>query len=58
MGTTTTEDRDRETRLREMLADELETAWLYDRLAGFVKTPADADTLRGLAEAERRHARH
>ncbi len=55
---TTTPDADREARLREMLLDELETAWLYDRLADGVRSEVTARTLRELAEAERRHARH
>ena len=58
MGTTTTEDRGRETRLREMLADELEGARLYARLADLADTEAQAEALRGLATSERCHARH
>ena len=56
--TATSTDQDREARLREMLADELDTAWLYDTLADHARNPNEADTLRELAEAERRHAQH
>ena len=55
---TTDETRDREKRMREMLADELQGARLYDSLASLADTDAQAGTLRELAEAERRHARH
>ena len=56
--TATGTDRDREARLREMLADELDAAWLYDTLAGQARSPQEADILRDLADSERRHARH
>ena len=56
--TTGQDDQTRERRLREMLNDELDAAWLYDRLADFARGPQDADTLRELAESERRHAKH
>ena len=56
--TATGTDQDREARLREMLADELDAAWLYDTLAGHARNPREADILRDLAESERRHARH
>ena len=56
--TTTGTDQDRDARLREMLADELDAAWLYDTLAGQARNPQEADILRDLAESERRHARH
>ena len=41
-----------------MVVDELESAWLYDRLAGLTHNPKTAAALRELATAERRHARH
>ncbi len=56
--TGTVEDPTREARFREMLSDELETSWLYDRLAQTSKSAEEATTLRGLAQSERRHARH
>ncbi len=44
-------------RLREMIGDELDAAWLYDRLAAMSDTqPALA--LRNMAESERQHAAH
>ncbi len=53
----TIEGRERRARLQAMLRDELESAWLYDRLAdGCEEEPASV--LRGLAAAERRHALH
>lgn len=45
-------------RLRQMLHDELETAWLYDRLAESARNEWTARTLRELADSERAHARH
>ena len=51
-------DPERQARLRMMLSDELETAWLYDRLADHCRKPALVGSLRELAEAERRHAEH
>lgn len=49
-------------RLREMIGDELDAAWLYDRLAGMSdRQPAHhqpAEVLRGMAESEREHAAH
>ncbi len=41
-----------------MLVDELETAWLYDRLADCSHNASTVGTLRELAESERRHALH
>lgn len=44
-------------RLREMIGDELDAAWLYDRLAAMSESqPATA--LRNMAESERDHAAH
>ncbi len=40
-----------------MIGDELDTAWLYDRLAGMSEPPS-AQALSGMAESERQHARH
>ena len=51
-------DRARDEQVRTMLVDELETAWLYDRLAALSREPETVTTLQDLAEAERRHARH
>jgi len=49
-------------RLREMIGDELDAAWLYDRLAGMSdRQPAHhqpAEVLRNMAESEREHAAH
>ncbi len=45
-------------RYLEMLDDELESAWLYERLAGHCGTPDTAVALRALAADERRHAAH
>lgn len=49
-------------RLREMVGDELDAAWLYDRLAGMSDRQPDhhqpAEVLRGMAESERQHAAH
>ena len=52
------DDPGRAARLREMLRDELETAWLYDRLADGVRSDVTANTLRSLAASEREHAQH
>ena len=41
-----------------MLDDERESAWMYDRLAAVSRSETTVATLRDLAEAERRHARH
>ena len=47
----------RRERVREMIRDELETAWLYDALAK--QSEGDlADSLRGMAATERQHAAH
>ena len=56
--TSTTVDRERDARVREMLRDELDAAWLYDRLADGVRNETTARTLRDLAKSEREHARH
>ncbi len=48
---------DRRERLREMIADELDAAWLYDRLAA-MSDPPSAGVLESMAESERQHARH
>lgn len=49
-------------RLREMIGDELDAAWLYDRLARMSdRQPAHhqpAQVLRNMAESERQHAAH
>ncbi|MXY87006.1 MAG: rubrerythrin family protein [Chloroflexi bacterium] len=49
-------------RLQEMIGDELDAAWLYDRLAGMSdREPAHhqpAEVLRNMAESEREHAAH
>ena len=52
------DDPRRAARLREMLVDELETAWLYDCLANGVRNEVTARTLRTLAVSEREHAQH
>ena len=41
-----------------MLDDERESAWMYDRLAEISRSESTSATLRDLAAAERRHARH
>ena len=47
----------RRERVREMIRDELETAWLYDALAK--QSDGDlADSLRAMAATERQHAAH
>ncbi len=43
---------------RAMIEEELESGWLYDRLADQCRNPATAATLRDLAAAERDHAAH
>ena len=43
---------------RAMVEEELESGWLYDRLADQCRNPATAATLRDLAAAERDHAAH
>ena len=48
---------ERRERLREMIADELDAAWLYDSLAG-MSDPHPAQVLRSMAESEREHAEH
>ena len=48
---------ERRERVREMIGDELDAAWLYDRLAGMSEPPS-AQVLSGMAESERQHARH
>lgn len=52
------DDPERTARLREMLVDELETAWLYERLADGVRNEVTVRTLRTLAVSEREHAQH
>ena len=47
----------RRARLREMIGDELDAAWLYDQLADLTN-PQHAATLREMAASERRHAQH
>lgn len=44
-------------RLREMIHDELDTAWLYDRLAAMTDSQSSV-MLRGMADSEREHAAH
>ena len=48
---------ERRERLREMIGDELDAAWLYDRLAE-MSDPPSAGVLAGMADSERQHARH
>ena len=48
---------DRRERLREMIADELDAAWLYDRLAG-MSDPPQAEVLSSMAKSELTHATH
>ena len=48
---------ERRERLREMIGDELDAAWLYDRLAGMSESQP-AQVLRGMADSEREHAVH
>ena len=44
-------------RLREMIGDELDAAWLYDRLSS-MSDRQPAQVLRDMAESEREHAQH
>ena len=48
---------DRRRRLREMINDELDAAWLYDRLAK-MSDPQPSQVLREMADSERQHAGH
>ena len=48
---------ERRERLREMISDELDAAWLYDSLAD-MSDPQPAQALRGMADSEREHAVH
>ena len=48
---------ERRARLREMIGDELDAAWLYDRLAGMSEGQSAA-RLSAMAESELRHATH
>ncbi len=48
---------ERRERLREMIGDELDAAWLYDSLAD-MSDPQPAQVLRGMADSEREHAVH
>ncbi len=48
---------ERRERVREMIGDELDAAWLYDRLADMSEPPS-VKVLSGMAESERQHARH
>ena len=48
---------ERRERLREMIGDELDAAWLYDQLAG-MSEPQPGLVLHGMAESERQHAAH
>ena len=48
---------DRRERLHEMIGDELDAAWLYDRLAG-MSEEQPARILQDMAESEREHAAH
>ena len=50
--------RQRIERVREMIVDELEAAWLYDRMAATAKDAQLAATLREMAASERDHAAH
>lgn len=50
--------RQRVERVREMIVDELEAAWLYDRMAATAKDAQLAATLREMAASEREHAAH
>ena len=56
--TATAEDPAHAARIREMLHEELDAEWLYLRLAAITRDATTATTLRELAQAERRHARH
>ena len=48
---------ERRERVREMIVDELEAAWLYDELAKLTD-PELGETLEEMAESEREHAQH
>ena len=48
---------ERRERVREMIADELDAAWLYDQLAG-MSDPQSAQVLSKMAESELEHATH
>ena len=48
---------ERRQRVTEMIVDELEAAWLYDRLSQLTE-PRLAQTLREMADSERQHAAH
>ncbi len=48
---------ERRERLREMIGDELDAAWLYDQLADLSESQS-ARVLREMAESERQHAEH
>ena len=48
---------ERRERVREMIGDELDAAWLYDRLAG-MSDPQSAQVLSRMAESELEHATH
>ena len=48
---------ERRERVREMIADELDAAWLYDQLAG-MSDPPSAQVLSKMAESELEHATH
>ena len=50
--------RQRVERVREMIVDELEAAWLYDRMAESTDDAALIGTLREMAASERDHAAH
>ena len=56
--TQSTMDPTQSNRFRRMMANEMETAWLYDRLADASGNEHAAETLHELAGEERRHARH
>ncbi len=48
---------ERRERVREMIGDELDAAWLYDRLAD-MSDPQSSQVLSRMAESEQRHATH
>ncbi len=48
---------ERRERVREMIGDELDAAWLYDRLAG-MSDPQSAQMLSRMSESELEHATH
>ena len=49
---------DRYKKIHRMLLEELESAWVYDQLAKISKSESTAETLRTLANGERKHAHH